>query len=30
MKSLDVAVRKPPYHFTMDEILAFRDAKGAP
>jgi hypothetical protein len=30
LKSLDVAVRKPPYHYTMDEILSFRDAKGAP
>ncbi len=29
MKSLDLSIRKPPYHFTLDEILAFRDAKGA-
>ena len=30
MKSLDLSVRKPPYHFTIDEILGFRDSKGAP
>jgi hypothetical protein len=29
MKSLDLALRKPPYHFSLDEILVFRDAKGA-
>jgi hypothetical protein len=30
IKSLDAGIRKPPFHFTMDEILAFRDAKGVP
>jgi hypothetical protein len=30
IKSLDQSIRKPPYHFTIDEILGFRDAKGAP
>jgi hypothetical protein len=29
MKSLDAGLRKPPYYFSMEEILAFRDAKGA-
>jgi hypothetical protein len=29
IKTLDAGLRKPPYHFTMDEILSFRDAKGA-
>jgi hypothetical protein len=29
VKSLDANLRKPPYYFSMDEILAFRDAKGA-
>jgi len=29
IKALDSGLRKPPYHFSMDEILAFRDAKGA-
>jgi hypothetical protein len=30
VKSLDAGIRKPPYHFSIDEILAFRDAKGTP
>jgi hypothetical protein len=30
VKALDLCIRKPPYHFTFDEILAFRDAKGNP
>jgi hypothetical protein len=30
MKALDAGIRKPPYNFTVDEILSFRDAKGAP
>jgi len=29
IKSMDAGIRKPPYYFSMDEILAFRDAKGA-
>lgn len=28
MKALDSGLRKPPYHYSLDEILAFRDAKG--
>jgi hypothetical protein len=30
VKSLDAGMRKPPYHFSMDDILLFRDAKGMP
>jgi hypothetical protein len=30
VKSLDLCIRKQPYHFTLDEILSFRDAKGSP
>jgi hypothetical protein len=30
MKSLDLCIRKAPYHFTMDEILSFHDIKGVP
>jgi hypothetical protein len=30
IKALDAGIRKPPYHFSMDDILAFRDAKGMP
>jgi hypothetical protein len=30
MKSLDICIRKPPYNYTLDEILGFRDAKGTP
>jgi len=30
VKTLDVCIRKPPYYFTIEEILAFRDGKGAP
>jgi hypothetical protein len=29
MKSMDAGLRKPPYNFSMDEILAFKDSKGA-
>jgi hypothetical protein len=29
MKSLDANLRKPPFYFSIDEVLAFRDAKGA-
>jgi hypothetical protein len=29
-KALDSGLRAPPHNFTLDEILAFRDAKGAP
>jgi hypothetical protein len=30
VKSVDAGMRKPPFHFSMEEILAFRDAKGVP
>jgi hypothetical protein len=30
LKSLDACIRKPPYHFTLDEIYTFRDPKGVP
>ncbi len=30
MQFLDVCIRNQPYHFTLEEVLAFRDAKGAP
>jgi hypothetical protein len=30
VKALDVALRKPPFHFALEEIHAFPDAKGAP
>jgi hypothetical protein len=30
IKSIDLCIRKPPYHFTFDEILGFRDARGVP
>jgi|GEM_PF-598260 hypothetical protein len=30
MKSLDLCIRKPPYHFSIDEVLGFRDSKGSP
>jgi hypothetical protein len=30
LKAIDAGIRKPPYNFTIDEILSFRDAKGAP
>jgi len=30
VKALDLSMRKPPYYFTIEEILSFRDAKGAP
>jgi hypothetical protein len=30
LKSLDIALRKSPYYFSLDEILAFKDAKGSP
>ncbi len=29
-KALDQALRKPPYHFTIEDVLAFRDTKGQP
>ncbi|MEI6874293.1 MAG: hypothetical protein WCL50_04085 [Spirochaetota bacterium] len=29
-KSLAAALRKPPLHFSLDEILLFKDSKGAP
>ncbi len=28
IKALDLCIRKPPYHFTIDEIFAFKDPKG--
>jgi len=30
VKALDAGVRKPPFNFTIDEIVGFRDSKGAP
>jgi len=30
VKALDSGIRKPPFNFTIDEILSFRDSKGAP
>jgi hypothetical protein len=30
LKSLDIALRKSPYYFSLDEILSFKDAKGSP
>jgi hypothetical protein len=30
LKGLDLALRKPPYYFGIDDILSFKDAKGSP
>jgi hypothetical protein len=30
IKSLDTSLRQPPFHFSMEEILVFKDAKGVP
>jgi hypothetical protein len=30
LKSVDAGIRKPPYHFSLEEILSFKDAKGMP
>ncbi len=30
VKALDIALRKPPYNFSIEEIQAFKDAKGVP
>lgn len=30
VKALDLGLRKPPYHFTVDEIIGIKDAKGTP
>ncbi|MBL8966170.1 MAG: hypothetical protein JNG85_04115 [Spirochaetaceae bacterium] len=29
-KSLDQSIRKPPYNFTIEDVMAFRDTKGQP
>jgi len=30
LKSVDAGIRKPPYFFSLEEILSFKDAKGMP
>ncbi len=30
LKALEQAIRKPPYHWALDDVLAFRDSKGQP